>query len=292
MEESLSLDEAIEKILNREISVRQASRQSGYSRDFIRAELNKRYANDKDKLELIKLIMFENREKHPSVEIEQDLLEQTFFKVMNREITLKEAQKILGNIDIQTLKEKFAELVVQTEDLEIPSKYLEFIESQDVSKINFRVMAIKMMRLGLTQSDIASELGISPRTVSREFEKLKYDADTRLYDLLKAYGDMQMKKHKFTCSEFLILDKLLTDYEEHHPHLLVMPEKSKEELAIEKQNYLVSEEAKLKAEGLSQAEIAKRLHVSISTLRRAKVARKYREAIRKKALLEGEKEEK
>lgn len=289
MEASLSLDEILDKILNREISVRQASSQSGYSRDFIRKELDRRYANDKNKLEFIELIMQENKENSSTVEVEQELLEQTFFKVMNKEMLLKEAQVVLGNIDILTLKEKFTDLVEKSENLEIPAKYLEFIESKDSSKVvNYRVMAIRMMRNNLTQCDIAEELEVSPRTISREFEKLKHDEDTRLYDLLKAYGHMQAKKHKFTDDELVILNKLLTDYENHNPHLLLLPDKSKEELAIEKQDYLVEEERKLKAQGLTQAQIAKRLGTSVSTLRRANIAKRQRDVVRKISLQGGE----
>lgn len=281
MEAILSLDQALDKILNREISVRQASEQSGYSRDFIRAELNRRYANDKDELKFIEAVMKENKDNSSTIEIDQDLLEQIFFKVINKEMLLKDAQVALGNIDIQTMKEKFAQLVEQTENLEIPNKYLKFLESQnrDYSKINFRVLAIDMMRLNLTQCDIAHELGIQPRTVSREFEKLKYDKDKRLYDLLKAYGEMKAKKHKFTEDEMLVLDRLLTDYEEHNSHLLVLPEKSKEEILIEREDYLVSESEKLKALGLTQAQIAKKLQTSISTLRRARISQKQRKVI-------------
>lgn len=282
---NLSIDEALNKILTRELSVRQASKECGCSRDFIRAELNRRYAGDSEKLELIEKIMQENKSSSSVVEVDSELLEEVFLKVMNDEMSIKEAQEALNNIDIETLKEKFAELVLKMEDIETLKRYAEYTgnvgitktSKEDVTKINFRVIAIKMMRNNLSQVEMADSLGIAPRALSREFEKLGEDEDTRLYDLLKAYSFQKMQRHTLTEIEKAKLDYLLDRYEEDNKHLLKAPEKSKTEMIIEKEDFLVLESERLKEQGLTQKEIADKLGTSISSLRRARIAKTNRD---------------
>lgn len=280
--ENLSLDEVLEKIINQEISLRQASKFYGFSRDILRVELNRKYANDKDKLDLIEKIMQQNKANSTAIDIDSDKLEVVFFQVINKEMTLAEAQVELGNIDIETLKEKFANLVGNSEDLEIAQKYSDYIKNknQDYSGINFRKVAIAMMRSNYTQIEMAEELGMSPRALSREFEKLSADKDTRLYDLLKMYCDLKMKRHKFTQTELEMLERVISNYEENFSEMLKEPKKSKSQIAREREEYLVKESEKLKMEGFTQKQIADILHTSVSSLRRARIAKENRDKLR------------
>lgn len=283
----LSIDEALNKILTRELSVRQASKECGFSRDFIRAELNRRYADDSEKLDLIEKIMQENKSSSSTVEVDSKLLEEVFFKVMNNEMSIKEVQETLNNIDIETLKEKFSDFVLKMKDIETLKRYAEYtgnvgITKTDVTKINFRVVAIRMMRNNQSQVEMADSLGIAPRTLSREFEKLSEDEDTRLYDLLKAYSFQKMQRHTLTEIEKAKLGYLLDKYEEDNKHLLKAPEKSKTEMIIEKEDFLVLESEKLKEQGLTQKQIADKLGTSISSLRRARIAKANRDNLKNK----------
>ena len=279
----VSLDEILEKIINKELSLRQASRISGISRDLLRVELVRKFANDKEKLDLIEKIMQDNKINSTTIDIEKDKLEEVFFKVVNREITLGEAQIELGNIDIETLKEKLAGLVGDSQNLEIAQKYSDYMQNriQDYSGINFRKVAISMMRSNCTQIEMAEELGMTPRALSREFEKLSADKDTRLYDLLKMYCDLKMKRHKFTDIEIERLEMILSNYEQNFQELLKEPKKTKSQIAREKEDYLVRESEKLKAKGLTQKQIADILETSVSTLRRARLSKQNRDRLQK-----------
>ena len=78
-----SIDEILEMIINREISIRRASRDFGYTRDVIRSSLLKKYGNSEEVLEILN----ENKINSTTIEIPQELLKEVFFKAMNKEIT-------------------------------------------------------------------------------------------------------------------------------------------------------------------------------------------------------------
>lgn len=261
------LDEVLEMIVNGEISIRKASEEYDYTRDVIRSALTKKYGDS----EKLRQVLEDNKANSTTMEIPQDLLRDVFFRAMNKEITLEEARSILGIKDKETLRMKFLEYAENSEDESIRDLYKKYMETQDYSHINFRLEAIKMVRHGLSQTDIALELGISPRTVSREFEKFKNDDDPSFYRFIKLYSEAIMTKKIFTQYELQVQDLFLDEYEEKHYLEIYGPRKTKEEERIEMEEHLVAEEKRLKGEGLTQRQIAEKLETSISSLRRARL---------------------
>jgi hypothetical protein len=278
-EENLNIDLILDDILNGKITLREASKRYGYSRDFWRNQLNKKYAGDNQKIKLIKKVMKENRASS-TLEIDEKKLEEVFLKVMNNEMKLQEAQDKLGISDIGTLRQKFYEFAKGSKKENMAEKYREYVSNgrNDYTYINFRVLAIEMIRNNFSQLELSEYTGIPARTISREFEKLSNDEDTRLYDLLKDFGYKKMHRHRFSNDELLNYDRILMSYEADHPELLETNTKSKTEEKEEREDYLVEEEKKLKAQGLTQKEIAQRLGTSVSGLRRARLSKEKREA--------------
>ena len=201
---------------------------------------------------------------------------------MNKEITLEEARKILGVKDKETLRTKFLEYAESSNDEKIRNLYKKYIESQaqDYSHINFRLLAIKMVRLGENKTDLANKLGISPRTVSREFEKFKNDDNLSFYNFLKLYNEAMMTKRRFSAYELRVQNIFLDEYEREHYSELYGVRKTKEEERIELEEFYVREEERLKkTKGLTQQQIAERLGISVSSLRRARINVKKRKVL-------------
>lgn len=272
MEENL--DEILEQIKEGKISIREAARKTSFKRDFLRVKLIKKYGTIPEVMKQIEETMQDNKVNSTVLQIEEGLLEDVFLRTMNGELSLEQARIMLGNIDKETLRSKFQEQMRKMlKDEVLLEKYKESQKSKrgDYSGINFRVIAIEMIRGDYTQTEMAEFLEIPVRTVSREFEKLKDDEDKELYDLIKFYSDRKMKKQDFREGERMLLKLALDMYEKKNADLLLPVERTKTEERAERMKFLVEEEEKMKKLGLSQAEIADRLGTSISGLRRARL---------------------
>ena len=272
-----SLDEILEMIINGQISIREACREFGYTRDIIRRNLIKKYGNNENLVETLK----NNKANSTTLELPQELLEQVFIKAMNKEITLEEAQKILNIQDKETLRAKFLEYAESSENEKIRNLYKNYMKDheRDYSHINFRLLAIKMVKAGVSQSDVARYLEIPPRVISREFEKFSKDEDLSFYNFIKSYNEAMMLKTEFTNYTISLQNIFLEQYEKTHQDELYNIPKSKKQERMEREEYYVKEEARLKKEGLTQEQIAERLGTSVSTLRRARNNIKKREVL-------------
>jgi len=269
------LDEVLELIMSEQISLRKACEKYGYKRDFIRTKLVKKYVGNEEMLQKIVDIMSKNKANSTTIKIDKNLLKEVFEEYLEGKILAKEACEKLGIKDKETLRNKFAEFVANSADDEMKKKYEQYQEKNnpDYSMINFRLVAIDMIRGGYSQTDMAKMLGgIHPRTISREFEKFKKDEDQLLYQLVKSYSDMQMKHHKRTEYEIMYQNIMLDKYEIEHKDLLMEPQKSRTEIKKEEIEQRVSQIKQLENQGLTQKQIAEKLETSVSGIRRAKIA--------------------
>jgi len=263
-----SLDEVVEMVYNSKISIRRASQEYGYTRDIISSTLFKKYGRDEKLIEILK----EYKDNSTALEVDSELLAEVFEKAMNKEITLTEAREVLGIKDKETLRMKFLEYIGNSDNEEIRNLYKKYMEEheRDYSHINFRVIAIEMIGEGVSQSEMARRLNIPARTISREFEKFKEDEDLTFYNFIKEYNQAVMRKYKFTKYERVMQQFFVNQYEHDNYDELYKESKTKEEERIELENHYMEEEERLKAKGLTQAQIADELGISVSTLRRVK----------------------
>lgn len=284
-----SLDEILEMIKDGKISIRQASENSDFGRDFLKKKLIEKYGTDPQSLKDIEAVLKNNKANSTAIEIDSALLEDVFLRTMSGEISLEQAREELGGIDKETLKSKFVDFIEQNSgNEELLRKYIAFQKPKskesstditDYTKLNFRLLAINMILNKKSQTQLAAELDIPVRTVSREFEKFSQDTDKTLYKIVKFYNERTMKKQKIERFEEISMIMGLNQYKKRHPELLSDTVMSKEEQKLERMKRLVSDAERLKGEGLTQEEIAKRLGTSVSGLRRAKIFVKEQEML-------------
>lgn len=279
-----NLDELLSLIRDGKISIREASEKSGYSRDYLRGRLEEKYGTDDEELKKLEELMNHNKANSNNIEIDSALMEDVFLRTMSGEITLAQAReeiaREIGRIDIDTLKENFLRFIQENRNNEdLLMKYRKYknhikygnAKEIDVTKLNFRVLAIYMIQNRISQTQLAEKIGVTPRTISRNFEELSKDEDKSLYNIIKFYSDKMMRRQKMTEYQEMIITLAINTYQQRHPELLSTDIKSKSEEKLEKIQFLVAEAERLKIEGLTQAEIAKRLGTSISGLRRARI---------------------
>lgn len=239
----------------------------------------KKYGNSEEVLEILN----ENKINSTTIEIPQELLKEVFFKAMNKEITLEKAQEILNIKDRETLRVKFLQYAETSDNEEIRNLYKKYVENhnKDYSDINFRMLAIRMVRERKSQSEIAKELGIPPRVISREFEKFSKDKDLSFYNFIKSYNEARMVKANFSDYVLNLQILFLDKYEqEHQDELHENTSKTKKQERIEKEEFYLKEEERLKSEGFTQKEISEKLGISVSTLRRLKLSNRKREVLK------------
>lgn len=269
-----NLDNFLELIKNGKISIREASRQSGFTRDYLRKTLNDKYGTDSVALKNLQATVNKNK-SNSRLEIEPKVLENLFLRTMSGKIDLSQAREEIGNIDIATLKECFLRFIQDNRNNEeLLIKYREYKRSEqsiDTKSFNYRLLAIQMLKQRISQSDVAKQIGVKPRTISRKFEEFKKDEDQALYHMLKFYNYKAMRKQKLSQYEEMVLDLGIKAYEEKHPVLLTETRKSKAEEKLERIQALVERAEELKLAGLTQAQVATNLGTSISSLRRARI---------------------
>ena len=74
----------------------------------------------------------------------------------------------LGISDRETVKSKLIEFVQMSNDPNIIKLFSNYIKKHnaDYTKINFRLIAIDMIRFDFSQSEMATVFGLTPRTLS------------------------------------------------------------------------------------------------------------------------------
>lgn len=184
------------------------------------------------------------------------------------------AMKTLGIKDRETFKDICLDYICQVENKDLAREYLSNIERvrNDYSKINFVSVAERMLRGNLSQSEIAEQLSIAPRIVSREFEKLKaLDDDNepkKLYTVVKQYAEVKMRRQELSEMAVKRLEEYLDGYRERHPDFFKAPDMSRTEQILEEKKKKIDQATALLKEGKSRKEVAEELGISVSSVRR------------------------
>ena len=226
-------------------------------------------------------LLKENRDKSTTIFVDNEQMEEQFWKIMNKEITLEQAGKNIGILNKETMKNKLIEFVQMSNNPEIIKLFSNYIlkHNADYTNINFRLIAIDMIRLDYSQSEMARTLSLSPRVLSREFAKFEKDEDKAFYKFIKKYSDSKMRRESFSEQQREEMIDFLDKYSIEHQDLLQEALTSRTEEKIKKERYILEQENILKREGYTQKEIAKKLNVSESYIKRARKNEKYRQMV-------------
>lgn len=266
MEEDL-FEKILKELLNGK-SLRELQEKYHFDRKRFKERINREYPVGTPQREQIEKQLFENKKNSTTVNIPKEELEKQTLKVIQGKALLEEAAKECG-VYIQTFREKMLEYINGSNDDELKRKYVEYQSriNPDYSFINFKALFIEMLKLDMSQSEIAKEYGIPARTVSRELEKLKASEEfEEIYKMAKESAERKVTRKPFTEYERILMDLILNKYKEGP--VIISDAISKEE-----REYKTAKELLEKAQNIegTNQEKAKTLGISVSSLRRAKI---------------------
>ena len=276
-----NIGEIMERVLEQEITLSEASRITGFSKDFIRNSILRKYQGNPAMVLKIYSVFKYNKVNSTTIYVDYEKLEEQFWKLMNQETTLEKAGRELGINDRETVKSKLIEFVQMSHNPEIMKLFEGYIarNNADYTNINFRLVAIDMMKGDFSQSEMADMMGLSSRTLSREFAKFEQDEDLTLYLLLKEYGEAKMKRVKFTQAKKDQIIDIIDEYSSRHPELLEEILTSRTEEKIKREREILEHTDMLMQKGYNQRDIALMLGVSPSFIRRARKHEEYRKLV-------------
>ena len=187
--------------------------------------------------------------------------------ILDGKLGIVDASIRLG-IHKQTLHEKLIEFINTSNDIELKRKYIKYEEKRnpDYSFINFKALFIQMVKDDVGQSEMAREYCIPARTISRELDKIKEEEGYEvLYEMTKEVSKRKMCRQKFSNYESVLMCASIENYDEGP--VIVNNSISKEEREYKRAKELLKKASKMQG---TKEEIAKRLGIGISTIRRAK----------------------
>lgn len=265
---SIDIEQIVDNIING-MSLREAGRIYQIDRDTLKSKCMEYFMSNPERLHEFQEALKNNKKTINRIEISDQTLKEICESICDRKDTLRNIASNLS-IDEGTLREKINEFLCKSENKELLKRYMQYQNSihPDYSHINFKALAVEMLRSGLSQSQLAAEYEIPIRTMSREMEKLKDEEKyQKLYYACKGYADKKMKKQKLTQFEKILIEMILMEYDDEGP-ILVENGKSKKQIQYEKAKQNI--EAASKIEGTEQ-EKAKALGIGVSTLRRNRI---------------------
>ncbi|MGN1327269.1 MAG: hypothetical protein ACI4VQ_04275, partial [Clostridia bacterium] len=137
---------------------------------------------------------------------------------------------------------------------------------------------------GKSQIEIAEKYGLPTRTMSRELEKIgksdeKYDRE--LYDIAKIYAEKMMKKQRLTQYERSLYCRILNEIKENSQFISIDNE-SAEEIRFRELQEFKAEVEQLEKQGMTRQQIATKLGIGVSTIRRRLLELEEQEGLRAK----------
>ncbi len=168
----------------------------------------------------------------------------------------------------QTFHEKLIEYINTSNDMELKRKYIKYEEERnsDYSFINFKALFIQMIKDDVGQSEMAREYCIPARTISRELEKIRKEEGYEiLYEMTKELSNRKMCRKPFSTYERLLMCANIESYDEGP--VIINNFISKEEREYKRAKELLEKVAKMQG---TKEEIAKKIGVGVSTIRRAR----------------------
>lgn len=245
------------------MTLRKVESKYGIDRKTLKARCMAYLEKNAEKLEEFQRALSNHKKNSTQVEVSDKELANICEKVCGRRDTVRNIANDM-QIDERTLREKMLEFLNREENAELLKRYIEYQATihPDYSHINFKAVVITMMREDVSQSQIASELGIPARTISREIEKLK-ESDKELYEICKEYSYRKMQRREFSKFERMLMESVLMLYAEET--ILKANAKPKRQIQYEKAKENVRKADEI--EGTTE-EKARTLGISVSTLRR------------------------
>lgn len=269
-------------------SVRELQRKYGFDRNWFKERINREYPVGTPQREQIEKQLFKNKKNSTIVNIPKKDLEKQTLNILYGDKLLEEAARECG-VHIQTFRGKMVEYINSSNDAKLKRKYVEYQSriNPDYSFINFKALFIEMLKLDMSQSEIAKVYGIPARTVSRELEKFRDSKEfEEIYKMAKESAERKVTRKPFTEYEKILMDLILKKYKEGP--VIISDAISKEE-----REYKVAKELLEKAQNMkgTNQEKAKALGISVSSLRRLGIKVKEYEQIhaKNKTFEEGEK---
>ena len=209
MEKDL-FEKILKELLNGK-SLRELQEKYGFDRNWFKERINREYPVGTPQREQIEKQLFENKKNSTTVNIPKEDLEKQTLKVIQGKALLEEAARDCG-VYIQTFREKMLEYINGSNDDELKRKYVEYQSriNPDYSFINFKALFIEMLKLDMSQSEIAKVYGIPARTVSRELEKFKTSKEfEEIYKMAKESAERKVTRKPFTEYERILMDLIL-----------------------------------------------------------------------------------
>lgn len=265
------LEQAKARLLSGQISLRQLSVSMNIDRDALKNMIKEICTPEEE--QSLQEILLDNK---ASCVVELDeKVKKIIIQILKGEISARQASEIL--------RRKAEELANSSP--EYIQYYIRYKSKRgDFSGINFRRLFIEMIEDGMSQTEIAEKYEIPTRTMSRELEKIgrsndKYDEE--LYNIAKIYAEKMMKKQKLTGYEISLYYRILAEIKENSQFITIDCEPAEERKFRELQEFKAKVK-QLEAQGMTRQQIATKLGVGISTIRRRLLDLEEQEGLKEK----------
>lgn len=148
-----------------------------------------------------------------------EALKGLLIECMRGNITKKEVMERTGIGDKGTVEIKIQQLVAQNPELtELYKRYLERKRKLSRKEYDFKAEAIQMLRMDLSQTEMAAIIGVPVRTFSTKMKELqKANKDNQLGTLLEEHFSRKMRRQKQTAEKYFLMCVALDEYEKEHP---------------------------------------------------------------------------
>ncbi len=278
--EALKFEEMFKEVIEGK-SIRECEKIYGINRNTFVEMCKQIFPEGSENMKKLERILVENKSRLQKKEIEEDKFESIVKDFLSGEIKtmtkareqfIKETNK---TIDPLTFKERMVEYINASNNIKLKQRYISYEanKSGNYSHINFKALFIEMIRHESSQTEMAEMYNIPKRTVSRELAKLENNEKYKeIYFIAKELSSRQIykgnskKKCEKLFSEFErgLIDITLRSF--GHQEVIIGNPKTEAQIRYEKAKKLLKDVENTK---LSQQEAAKKLGVSVSTIRRA-----------------------
>lgn len=272
------LEQAKTKLLSGQVSLRQLSVSMNIDRDALK-NMIKEICTPEEEQSLQKVL--EDNKASCVVELDEKV-KGIIIQILKGEISARQASEMYG-IDRETLRRKAEELANSSP--EYIQYYIRYKSKRgDFSGINFRRLFIEMIENGMSQTEIAEKYEIPARTMSRELEKIgksEDEYDEKLYNIAKIYAEKMMRRQNFTEYEKRLYYRILNEVKENSQFISIENEPT-EEIRFRELQEFKAEVKQLENQGMTRQQIAKKLGIGVSTIRRRLLELEEQEGLREK----------
>lgn len=165
---------------------------------------------DERALAIFNDILANNKQKTSTIEIDDMELERVIRQYLQGSITLKEAGAELG-ISAQTFKKRMSLYLPQNKELEM---CYHLKRRNNYEQIDFRRLALEMLKDKLTQKEIEEKYHLVPKTLSKKISGFHNTKDEKLYIACKLLAEETMNRRELSDEEMKYISTVIEEYEE------------------------------------------------------------------------------